>query len=126
MCVMIASVHVVDDDEDTRELLAEVLRHRGFTVSTSDCGSACLDAIAHANGDIAVVLTDVEMPGMNGIELCRTIRASYPTIVAIVMSGRVTPSTLEEVESSGAITFLRKPVDISTLDQVLRRVTSFP
>lgn len=123
---MTEAVLVVDDDEDTRELLAEVLRHRGFTVTTSDSGSECLAAIARADVNIAVVLTDVEMPGMNGIELCRRIRSDYPRIVAIVMSGRLTPSTIEEVERSGATAFLKKPVDISTLDRMLRTVAAIP
>ncbi len=112
------AVLVVDDDEDSRELLVDVLRVRGFQVESRDSGMACLDSLA--SGEFAVVLTDVEMPGMTGLELCREIRERDPDVVAIVMTGCSTPTLASEAKHSGASAFFRKPVDLDSLANALR------
>ncbi len=116
------SVLVVDDDEDSRELLAVILESRGFTVSTACSGEACLQALEGSRSEPVIVLTDVEMPGMTGLELCVALRDRFPAIVAIVMSGRATAKVEMQAKEFGAFTFLPKPANIKTLDRVLREV----
>jgi DNA-binding NtrC family response regulator len=110
---------LVDDDEDSRFLLSAMLRKRGFIVDTVDSAAACLQHLA--SKPVAVVVTDVEMPGMSGIDLCKVLRARYPEIAAIVMSGLATAGTSERALESGAFTFLPKPVSASTLAQAIHQ-----
>jgi DNA-binding NtrC family response regulator len=110
---------LVDDDDDTRFLMCSMLRKRGFTVETVDSGEACLAHLAVA--PVAFVVTDVQMPGMSGVELCRIIRLAYPDVIAIVISGLTTRGVMQEAAGTGAFTFLPKPVSIATLEAALHR-----
>ncbi len=110
---------MVDDDEDSRELLAELLRTRGFTVRTEASGAACLQALG-AGDDIAVVITDIEMPEMTGLELCGLMRERHPQIVAILISGRATEAISARAAAAGAFRFVPKPVNVGKLDALIR------
>ena len=79
------NVLIVDDDEDTRVLLQGGLQQRGFTVHTVGSGAECLEwARAH---DVDVVVTDIQMPGLTGVQLCEQLRARHPHILSIVLTG---------------------------------------
>ncbi len=110
---------VVDDDEDTRSLLSEGLRRRGFVVHAVDCAQACLDSLQGLAVDL--VVTDVEMPGMSGTELCAILRDRHPHLPAIVVTGRSSSSTAAEVLENGAVAFLAKPVTIAALTTAIQQ-----
>jgi putative two-component system response regulator len=114
------SVLLVDDDDDARFLMCLVLRRRGFTVDAVDSASSCLEYLG--THPVSIVVTDVEMPGMSGIELCRVIHEKYPDVVAIIMSGQTGPATIDAALRTGAFTFLPKPVSMAKLEATLRRV----
>ena len=113
---------IVDDDEDTRLLLGSVLGARGLAIDVVDSAQSCLARLTTES--VCVVATDVQMPGMSGIDLCRVLRASYPTVVVIVMSGLATPAIAESALQAGAFTFLSKPVTANKLEAALRQATS--
>ena len=117
------TVFVVDDDKDSRDLLAEILQTRGFTAIPCTC-TECLIALDAPRSDKAVVVTDVEMPGMTGLELCDVLRERHPTVVSIVISGRATHAMAQRAKESGAHTFLPKPANVQTLELLLREVSS--
>lgn len=113
------AVIVVDDDEDTRVVLCKVLAQRGFDVTSVASGPACLERLAA--GPVGVVVTDVEMPEMSGIELCETVRRRYPDVIAIVVSGRMDGAVGRAATDAGAFQFIRKPVTVTQIEDVLRR-----
>lgn len=106
-------VLLVDDEKDFVELLAERLAGRGLTVDTCSTGNEALERSGRGNYD-AVVL-DLEMPGMDGIETLKRLLAEQPELQVIFLSGRGTLQTGIEAVKEGALEFLEKPADISTL-----------
>lgn len=106
-------VLLVDDEKDFVELLAERLAGRGLTVDTCSTGNEALERSGDGNYD-AVVL-DLEMPGMDGIETLKKLLAEQPELQVIFLSGRATLQTGIEAVKEGALEFLEKPADISTL-----------
>ncbi|MCB2199712.1 response regulator [bacterium] len=106
-------VLLVDDEKDFVELLAERLAGRGLTVDTCSTGNEALERSGGGNYD-AVVL-DLEMPGMDGIETLKKLLAEQPELQVIFLSGRGTLKTGIEAVKEGALEFLEKPADISTL-----------
>src|SRR5688500_10017871 len=80
-----ARILIVDDEEDTAVLLTNVLRKRGFSADAVFSGAECL---AYLRRDpVDVVISDIQMPGMSGIELCEQLYRRYPDIAPIVLTG---------------------------------------
>lgn len=99
-------VLVVDDDLHVQFFIWKLLKAGGFTVLTAGDGEAALQRWRNHPGPIDLLLTDLEMPGINGIDLYRTIAAERPEIRVIVMSGGV--KAREQSEMAG-VPFLQKP-----------------
>src|SRR5690348_9558891 len=104
------SVLIVEDDQDTALLLAESLRRRGFKVEAVYSGEACLEFLQREHVD--VVVTDVRMPGMNGIELCQHIRDTYPDVLPLVITGVGGIDMVIEAIRAGAYDYITKPVKV--------------
>jgi two-component system response regulator HydG len=113
------NVLIVDDDEDTRTLLSEGLKRRGFAVDTAASAAECLEQVR--NSDIDVVVTDVQMPGTSGVELCGQLRKRHPNVLSIVLTGLGTYDTAIEAVRSGAYDYLTKPVKMEVLVVALQR-----
>jgi len=79
------SVLVVDDEVDTAQLLRDGLRRRGLSVNSVHSAAACLDRLA--TDVVDVVVTDIYMTDMTGLELCAEIRQRYPDVLSIVITG---------------------------------------
>lgn len=108
-------VLVVDDDPDIRETLREVIEAEGFPVVCAANGRAALDALGMGLCPSLVVL-DLMMPAMSGWELLAAIRADRSLAdlpVAVISAGGRTPPP-------GATCFLRKPIDLDTLIELVR------
>ena len=75
---MNGTILIVDDDEDTAALLRDLLRKRGFDATAVSSGRQCLEHLRGHPTD--VVVTDVQMPGVSGIELCVTLRERHPDL----------------------------------------------
>jgi two-component system response regulator HydG len=113
------SVLLVDDDEDTRTLLAAGLERRGFTVAAVESGAAALEWMREHDAD--VVVSDVQMPGISGVQLCEQLRARYPHVLSIMLTGLGSYDTAMDAVRSGAYDFLTKPVKMDALDVALQR-----
>lgn len=112
-------VAFVDDDPDLRDANAQALRLAGFTAVPLGSAQA---ALARIGGDYAgVVVTDVRMPVMDGIELFRRLRALDPDIPVIVISGHADIAMAVEAMSEGAYDFIAKPYSTDRLVETLRR-----
>lgn len=106
-------VHVVDDNEDIRKMLALVLAGRGYTVQTHDSGAAFLQAPATQAPH--VMLLDVRMPGMSGLALHAQMKAMGNTMPVVFMSGESQPHEIQAVQNSGAAQFLWKPFNTAEM-----------
>ena len=113
---MSASVLVVDDDRQVAKIVTDLLSSRGYEVRTAnEAESAMASLIARPP---ALLLTDLEMPGMNGIELCRRVRQTS-NVPIVVMAGRADSASEVAALDAGADDFIVKPC---TADRLLARV----
>jgi two-component system response regulator FixJ len=113
------TVFVVDDDEAVRESLAILLQASGFRVEAFASAEAFL--AAHDRGRPGCVLIDVRMPGMDGLELQRALKARDVGLPAIVVTGHGDVPLAVQAMKQGAIDFIEKPYDESTLLAAVRR-----
>ena len=102
-------VHVVDDDASVRESLSMLLEAAGFAVRTYDSANAFLDAASDRRA--GCVLTDVQMPELNGLELQRRLAERGIGLPVIVMTGHADVPIAVEALKAGATDFLEKPFD---------------
>jgi DNA-binding NtrC family response regulator len=112
------TILIVDDEKNTREGLARAL-DRAYTVLLADGGSRALDLLATNNVD--VMLSDVRMPGMDGLTLIQRARTRTPQPVCILLTAYGTIETAVEAMKRGAYDFLTKPVNLDRLDLLLQR-----
>ena len=114
----IATVLVVDDNQDTTEALGNLLEVAGYRVIPVTSSAAALEAWERARDRIDLVVTDLAIPGMNGLELVRTLRADGLAAPVVVVSGYPPPGGAPRLAA-----WLRKPVDVkrflATVAQVL-------
>ena len=111
------TVLVVDDEEEVLELLGEYLRARGYGLRTAYDGESALEIIR--SGGVDIVLSDLKMPHLGGLELLGHVR-SHPTPVAfILMSGFATVDSAIEALKAGAYDFLRKPFKLRDVHHAL-------
>ncbi len=107
-------VLIVDDEEDFVETLSERLSLRDFDVTTVSNGEAAVEEIQTYNFDI--VILDVQMPGMTGIDVLREIKTLKPLIEVIMLTGHATVDTAIEGMRLGAYDFLLKPLNTEDLN----------
>jgi len=108
-----ARVLIVDDEEDFVEMLALRLQEVGQKVSTAHSGRECLDRLTQE--DIDIVILDILMPGMNGIDTLKEIKKRFPIVEVIMLTGHGTIQTAVEGMKKGAFDYLLKPADFKEL-----------
>jgi two-component system response regulator HydG len=113
-------VLIVDDDPLIRRSLAEALGEDGFEVVVADDGARALALVASSPPD--VVLSDVRMPNMDGLELLRLLRERAPEIDVAMMTAFDDMATVVEAMRRGAVEFLVKPVNLNQLRAVMRAI----
>ncbi len=117
---MTGTILIVDDEDLMREDLADLLRQRGHSCHTAATAEDALDRIARLQPD--VVLTDIVMPGMNGIELTGHIKAVCPHATVLVMTAYGTMETAMEAFRSGATDYILKPIVVDDLVGKISRI----
>jgi len=110
---------VVDDEPDMRELLRDVLQERGCRVALAQSGREALKRLGE--DEYAVVLTDLRMKEMEGIELLKEIKRSYPETNVIIMTAFGSVETAIEAMKQGAYDYLVKPIKTEELVRVTER-----
>ncbi len=117
------AVHVVDDDVAVRKSLAFLLASEGLPVRLYESASAFLNEIEGT--EAGCIVTDVRMPGIDGIELIRRLKGRSVALPVIVMTGHADVPMAVEAMKDGAVDFLEKPFDddafLSTVRNALSR-----
>ena len=116
---MTYSILIVDDDVAIKESVEEYLKLLNYTVKSAENADEALELLTQFNTD--VVLTDIMMQGMDGLELTKKIKAKYDTDV-IVMTGYSADYSYEEAIQAGASDFIFKPFRFEELDLRVKRV----
>jgi len=117
-------VLIVDDDQATRDGLSELLALDGFTVQTAQDGSQALDTIR--THDVGVVLLDVGLPGMSGLDVMARCAEEGRAAKIIVVTGSDTPETVLGALRQHAYDFLPKPIDPARLVETVRKALAAP
>ena len=106
---------IVDDDADFLNMLSQRLKTRGLEADTVNNGEEALEIVKGKNYNI--VILDLVMPGMGGMEVLRTVKKTYPHLPVIVLTGQGTTEDAVQAMKEGALDYLEKPVEIGTLVQ---------
>ena len=112
-------VLLVDDEEEFVETLAQRLEVRDFDVSTATSGADALEKVE--NEELDVVILDVQMPGVDGVEVLRRIKRSKPLTEVIMLTGHATVQTAIDGMKLGAFDFLLKPAETEELVEKVNR-----
>ncbi len=119
MTEALATILVADDEPGMREGVARALRREGFHVISAEDGAAALATLRKAPVDL--LIADLRMPGLDGLELLRAVRLLAPETEVIVLSGHGTVEEAVEAMKEGAYDFLTKPFDRAPLVRVVRQ-----
>jgi len=111
-------VLIVDDDKNTRDGLQRALRRR-CDVLTAESGERALALLG--TGAVDILLSDVRMPGMDGVTLLQRARARHPELVSILLTAYGNVELAVEAMKAGAYDFLMKPVNLDHLDMLIQR-----
>ena len=117
----LAQILVVEDDAKHGAMCARLLERRGYRAKAITSGREALSLLAH-DRDIDLVLADLQMPEMDGIQLLSAVKGKYPHIEFIVMTGYGTVKSAVEAMQLGAAHYIQKPLDHDELNLLIQRV----
>jgi DNA-binding NtrC family response regulator len=110
---------VVDDDRTMVKTLADVLRMKGWEVTSAYSGAEAVEAASRTRFD--VVLMDIKMPGMDGVEAFKAIKARQPDVKVVLMTAYAAQDLIQEAEREGVMRVLPKPVNLPMLLELMGR-----
>jgi two-component system response regulator FixJ len=117
-------IFFVDDEPKIRQVVGETLEESGFEVSCFACAADCLEQLPSRMCDL--LITDVKMPGMDGIELLAEIRSFAPWLPVLLVTGYGDVPMATVAFKAGAVDFVEKPLDrqtlLSAVESVLKRI----
>ncbi len=119
-----ARLLLVDDDPASRRSLARVLATRGYEIHLAEDGRAALDLCESEKGAFDLVLLDMVMPGLNGKDVLAALRARFPSIKVLVVTGDADESLTREALELGASGVTHKPFDVLRLFDQVRSLTA--
>ena len=113
---------VIDDARVAANTIAQTMELLGYEAQVAYGPRPALESLAQRIPDI--ILLDINMPGINGVEVCRYLRRDPRTdkVPIIAISSENQEATITEVRQAGANAFLPKPLDIDALEKVLKRI----
>ncbi|MCM8771246.1 MAG: diguanylate cyclase [Candidatus Omnitrophica bacterium] len=113
------NILVVDDEEVMRNLLRDVLTEVGYNVETASCGEEAIAKIKEAK--FPIVITDLKMPGMNGVEVLRKVKMINSEACVIMITAYPSIESVTDAMREGAYDYIIKPFNIEEINLVLRR-----
>jgi two-component system response regulator (stage 0 sporulation protein F) len=109
---------VVDDEPEVRHVLQEFLTDRGYEVIAAPNGPDALAVVKSQKVDL--VLLDVALPGMDGVEILRRIAELQPGLPVIMVTANADPGITSKLLGMGAVDYIQKPFDLDYLDRAVR------
>ncbi len=109
---------VIDDEENIRSVISEILEDEGYEVETASDGNEGLDKAS--NGDFDLVILDVWLPGMGGLEVLEEIKRIKKDLEVIIISGHGNIDMAVKALKSGAFDFLEKPLSLEKVTTLVR------
>ena len=114
---------IVEDEESLRELLMTAMGELGYSVESAEHGLAAAERLLSGGGaDLDAILLDLNLPGMNGIEVLRSVRRIRPELPVIIISGNVGREQREQLERLGVGDVIVKPYSLVDIGQRVRSV----
>ena len=113
------SLLIVEDEPPLRMLLEVALSRKGYQVMSASDGLEAIERMSDPSKKFDAVLLDLNMPGANGVEVLRVIRATHPELKVLILTGHLTPEARTEFDHLGQKEFLKKPY---TLDELGRHI----
>lgn len=117
-----ASKHIliVDDEENTRLGLSKLLAQEGFVVESAANGSEALDYLSR--NKVNLVISDINMPDMNGLSFLRELSRKFPSINVIMITAYGGVESYLEAMNLGAYEYLHKPVRLDELRSIMKKI----
>lgn len=117
---MTSKIMVVDDDSGFRTTLVEILEDEGRDVIAAEDGYQAIQMAS--DSEIALILMDIQMPGINGVEAFLEIKEIRPNCVVAMMTGYAADSLAKQALEEGAMAILQKPLSIGQIFQIVEEV----
>jgi len=111
---------ILDDEEVVCDRLKPVLEKHGYHVETFEDGASAVQRLSEQRFDVLV--TDLKMPGVSGLDVLRFVREHSPSTRVVVITGFATAETAREAMEQGAVEFIPKPFRLSYLRDVIVRI----
>lgn len=113
-------VWIVEDDEAKRAALVGFLKHRGYQVADFTDAEEALAQMEKERPE--VIITDLKLPGRDGLELLKDVKSKAPGLPVVIMTAYATVDTAVEAMKLGAYDYLVKPIDLKEVLSVIRRI----
>lgn len=114
-----ARIFVIEDDQELREVISTILRVEGYEYETFPDGKRALKRFSEKPAEL--VITDLRLPGMDGIEILKEIKKIEPDAVVILITAYGTPESATEAMKSGAYDYVMKPFDVEELKLKIKK-----
>jgi two-component system response regulator AtoC len=114
-----ATILVVDDDAYTRDIFEQKLEHSGYEVETAESAEEALGKVKKV--DPQLIITDLRMPGMDGLQLLEKVKGSMPDVDVIVVTGHEDMTSAVSAMKAGAFDYIVKPVNLKEVDALVER-----
>ncbi len=118
----VSNVWIVDDDRSIRWVLEKALEQEGISTSSFDSGDAALKALERDKPD--TLISDIRMPGIDGLELLSSIQSNYPQLPVIIMTAHSDLDSAVASYQGGAFEYLPKPFDVDDAVSLVKRAVS--
>ncbi len=113
---------VVDDDEAVREVISSYFSKLGMSVTGATDGRSAIAALERSNGRFKVVVTDLSLPGADGLAVLKAAREANPSSYVVIVTGYASLDSAIAAVRLGAYDYLTKPFSLGQLDVILRRI----
>ncbi len=110
----------VDDERVVREVAQELLRELGYAMVVAECAEAAVE-ILKVDAAFSLLVTDLKMPGMCGIELAKVVQQRWPTLGVVCCTGYGDATDQTRAEAAGILILVRKPVALEALARIIRK-----
>lgn len=120
------TILVVEDEPVVRRLACQMLQRNGYLTVDAEDGKEALAVLSATATPIGLVLTDIRMPHLSGLELERLVRERWPAIPVLLMSGEITREWVVEVVRDHTVNLLRKPFTVEGLLEAVHHMLHSP